>query len=175
MKRKTIIIVLFLLFTINISALATFSVNRWLKPRISSPGEDILYGEKSPPDQMVLSQIQLDKMNATRTSLEKDVNSIRGRMTEMRIQLLDELQNPEPDLPLIVKEIEVLRLLQAEIQKLTVRNLLRDKELLTPGQRNIYFSLFDDHVRGRGLGRRGMGRGRGRLRWQRENTKNRFQ
>jgi len=175
MKRKTIIIVLFLLFMINISALTTFSVNRWLKPQISSPGEDILSSEKSPPDQMALSQMQLDKMNATRTSLEKDVNSIRGRMTEMRIQLLDDLQNQEPDLSLIDRKIDELSRLQAEIQKLTVRNLLRDKELFTPGQRNIYFSLFEDHVRGRGLGRRGMGRGRGRQRWEKENSKNRFQ
>ena len=175
MKRKTVIIILFLLFMVNISALATFSYNRWVKPRIPFSEEDISYSDKSPPDQMALSQTQLDKMNATRTSLERDVNSTRDRITEIRIHLLDELRNPEPDLSLIDREIEELSMLQAEIQKLTVRNLLKDKELLTPGQRNIYFSLFDDHVRGRGMGRRGMGRGRGRQRWQRGNTNNRFQ
>jgi hypothetical protein len=74
------------------------------------------------------------------------------------------MQNPEPDLTDVDETIDEIALLQSQIQKKTIRSLMRGKELMTPSQQTRYFSMFEEHVRGmgRGQGRRVRGkRGRG--------------
>jgi Spy/CpxP family protein refolding chaperone len=89
-------------------------------------------------------------------------------MEEKRLYLIDELKRPSPDLNHIDKIVDELSELQGEVQKKTIRNLLKDKELLTPGQQETYLSIFEEHMRGQGRGRGRRGRGRG-PRWLREN------
>jgi hypothetical protein len=88
-------------------------------------------------------------------------------MEKKRIRLIEELRNTSPDLDRIDRIVDELSGLQAEVQKKTIRNMISDKKLLTPGQQERYFSLFEKymHGQGRGQGRRGRGRG---PRWLRE-------
>ena len=172
MKKRIFIIALVLLFVINITALTTLSYNRWFKPW--SPADEQWNQSESWQElqtQVSLSPQQSQTMQNLRLSFEKEVDSLRQQMWEKRNFLLEEARNPSPNLNRIDSLIEEIGALQADIQKKSVRNLLKDKEILTPGQQKKYFSLFEEHtqVRGRGYRKRGTGR-RGR-RWMREDQK----
>jgi Spy/CpxP family protein refolding chaperone len=110
-------------------------------------------------------------MQKLRFSFEQEVESLRQQMWEKRNALLEEARNPSPNISRIDSLIEEIGALQTDIQKKSVRNLLKDKKLLTSRQQEKYFSLFEKHtqVRGRGHRRRGVGR-RG-PRWLREDQK----
>jgi len=164
MKKRFVLIILIFLFIVNLSAIFTFSYNRWLKPKINLAEEDPQEMWDSIQDQMVLDQPQLEKMKSLRFSFEKEILSLRMEIWQKRKALLEELRNPEPDLARIDKAVDELSRLQSEIQKKTIRNILKDKEILSPRQQRRYFSLFDRHLQrpGRGWGRGGRGwRGHG--------------
>jgi len=107
-------------------------------------------------------------MQNFRLSFEKEVDSLRQQLWEKRNFLLEEARNPSPNLNGIDSLIEEISALQADIQKKSVRNLLKDKEILTPGQQEKYFSLFKEHTQVRGRGYRKKGTGRRGQRWLRE-------
>ena len=171
MKKRLFIIAMVLLFVINITALTTLSYNRWIKPRPApqQPGQSETW--LTLQKQVSLSSQQSQTMQNFRLSFEKEVDSLRQQLWEKRNFLLEEARNPSPNLNRIDSLIEEISALQADIQKKSVRNLLKDKEILTPGQQEKYFSLFKEHtqVRGRGHKKRGTGR-RGR-RWLKEDKK----
>ena len=164
MKKRFVLIILIFLFIVNLSAIFTFSYNRWLKPKINLAEEDPQEMWDSIQDQMVLDPPQLEKMKSLRFSFEKEILSLRMEIWQKRKALLEEIRNPEPDLARIDKAVDELSRLQSEIQKKTIRNILKDKEILSPRQQRRYFSLFDRHLQrpGRGWGRGGRGwRGNG--------------
>lgn len=171
MKKKSFVIALVLLFFINITALATLSYNRWLRPKSKAVQQDTLDTWNGLREAMRLTPRQMERMHGRRLSFEKEIESLRERMWETRNSLAHEIRKPSPDLNRIDALIEEFSGLQASIQKRTMRNLLKDKELLSPQQQKRYFSLFEDHMRGQGRRQRGRGKGRGRSRWMRESPK----
>ena len=162
MKKRIFIIALVLLFIINITALATLSYNRWVKawPRSDESWE-----------QLSLTPQQSQKMQNLRLSFEQDVESLRLQMWEKRNSLLEEARNPSPKLDRIDSLIEEIGALQMNIQKRSIRNLLKDKRVLSPRQQERYFSLFQEHVEVRGQRHRMRGKGRRGPRWLREDQK----
>ena len=171
MKKRLFIIAMVLLFVINITALTTFSYNRWFKPKPDPLPEAQSESWQTLQEQVSLSPQQAETMQDLRSSFEQEVESLRQRIWEKRNALVEEARSPSPDLNRIDTLIEEIGALQTAIQKKSVRNLLEDKKLLTPRQQEKYFSLFQEHtqVRGRGYGRRGQGR-RG-PRWLREDKR----
>lgn len=169
MKKKFFIMILVLLFLINITALATLSYNRWFKTKPADVEPEPTDSWTVFQEQISLSPRQSKMMQGFRLDFEKEVESLRRQMEEMRNSLIEEARNPSPDLNRMDKIIEELSSLQASIEKKSMRNLLKDKELLSSGQQERYFSLLKRHAQGRGWGhgRRGA-RGRGRW-WLREN------
>ena len=167
MKKRIFILALVLLCIINITALATLSYNRWIKPqRLETEAERSAW--EALEIKIDLKPSQMERMQGLRLSLEEDVETLRQQMEEKRLRLIDEIKNPSPDLNHIDTIVDELSELQGEVQKKTIRNLLKDKELLNPGQQERYFSIFEKHVRGQGRGRGRRGRGYG-PRWLREN------
>jgi len=164
MKRKILPIILAFLFIINLSALAALAYNRWVRP-VASHAERSLSTLEALQEPIGLDQRQLQQMRGLRGTLENEVASILDQIQQRRQALVLEMQKPEPDLAALDATIDEIAQLQSWIQKKTVRNLMRDKELMTPSQQTRYFSMFEEHVRGmgRGQGRRVRGRrGRGR-------------
>lgn len=172
MKKRLFTITMVLLFVINITALATLSYNRWFKPWPSSDAPlDQSKSWQELQTQVSLSPEQSQTMQDLRLSFEQDVEALRQRMREKRNVLLEEARNPSPDLNRIDSLIEEIGVLQTDVQKKSVRNLLKDKSLLTPRQQEKYFSLFEEHIKVRGRGYRKRGTGRRGPRWLRENRK----
>jgi len=164
MKKRFVLIIFIFLFIVNLSAIFTFSYNRWLKPKINLAEEDPQEMWNSIQAQMVLDPPQLEKMKSLRFSFEKEILNLRMEIWKKRRALLEEIRNSDPDLARIDKAVDELSRLQSEIQKKTIRNILKDKEILSPRQQRRYFSLFDRHLQrpGRGWGRGGRGwRGHG--------------
>lgn len=168
MKKRLFIIAMVLLFVINITALSTLSYNRWIKARPAPLQPDQSETWLTLQKQVSLSSQQSQTMQNLRLSFEKEVDSLRQQMWEKRNFLLEEARNPSPNLNRIDSLIEEISALQVEIQKKSVRNLLKDKEILTPGQQEKYFSLFEKHTQVRGRGHRKKGTGRRGRRWLRE-------
>lgn len=166
MKRRILPIILALLFIVNLSALAALAYNRWLKPADTYPGEplanlDVLQ------QPIGLDQGQLQQMRGLRGALEDEVVSIQEQIQQRRQALILEMQNSEPDLSLVDDMIDEIASFQSQIQKKTIRSLMRDKELMTPSQQTRYLSLFEEHVRGMGRGRGRRVRGRQGRGWKR--------
>jgi Spy/CpxP family protein refolding chaperone len=172
MKKRHLIIALVLLFVINITALATLSYNRWFKSWPQSTGQ----GDRSESWQRLQTQVSLSRQQAQtmqdlRLTFEREVESLRQQMWEKRNALLEEARNDSPNLNRIDSLIEEIGALQTAIQKRTVRNLLKDKQILTPQQQERYFSLFREHTQVRGRGFRKRGTGRRGSRWLKEDQK----
>ena len=162
MKKRLILLVLVLLFVINITAIATLSYNRWFRSWPDSSKQwDQSEQWQDLRTHMSLNPQQSQTLQELRFSFEQEVESLRQQMGIKRNALLEEARNTSPDLDRIDTLIEEISALQTEIQKKTIRNLLEDKRLLSPAQQEKYFSLFREHIRGRGWGRRVRGTGRG--------------
>jgi len=167
MKRRILPFVLAFLFIINLSALAALAYNRWFSSPASSSPQETPVTLEALQEPIGLDQRQLQQMKGLRGALEDEIASILVQIQQNRQALILEMKKPEPDLTAVDETIDEIALLQSQIQKTTVRSLMRDKELMTPSQQTRYFSMFEEHVRGmgRGQGRRVRGkRGRG---WQR--------
>ena len=161
MNKKFIPLTLTLLFIVNVTGLAALAYNRWVRsPEPQLPVATLLTPEAL-QEPIALNQEQVKQMKNLRSALEDNILSLREQMQEKRQRLIQEARQPEPDLAEIDRVIDEISVLQANIQKKTVRNLMRDKQLLNPTQRSRYFSLFENRVRsmGRGSGRRVRGRG----------------
>jgi Spy/CpxP family protein refolding chaperone len=107
-------------------------------------------------------------MQNLRVSFEKEVESLRQRLWEKRNALMQEARASSPNLERIDSLIEEIGALQTDIQKKSIRSMLKDKRILTPGQQKKYFSLFEEHTQSRGRGYRQRGKKRRGPRWLRE-------
>jgi Spy/CpxP family protein refolding chaperone len=170
MKKRLLIFAIVLLCIINIAALATLSYNRWIRPQQWDTAEGHPSEWEAIQVKIDLKPNQVRRMQGLRSSFERDVESLREQMDKKRIGLIEEVKKSSPDLNYIDTIVDELSMLQAEVQKRTIRNLIKDKKLLTPGQQERYFSMFKEHMQGqgRGWGRRGRERG---PRWMREGQK----
>jgi Spy/CpxP family protein refolding chaperone len=168
MKKRIVILAIVLLCIINITALATLSYNRWIKPQRWEGEMEQAAEWEALEIKINLKPNQIQRMQGLRLSFEEEVETLRQQMEEKRLQLIDEVKNPSPDLKYIDRVVDELSELQGEVQKKTIRNLLKDKELLTPGQQERYFSMFEKYMQGQGRGQGRRGRGRG-PRWLRGN------
>ena len=155
MKKRLIAFGIIFLVVINISALATLMYNRWFKAQRLDLAADSSESLAAIQNKMSLSTEQLERMRNLRSSYEADIDEIRWQMQEKRKVLVAEIKKAKPDIALINELIDEIGNLQSRVQKRTIRNLLKDKSILTPTQREKYFSMFEDYVhRRRVTGRR---------------------
>ena len=80
MKKRILIFAIVLLFLINLTALATLSYNRWIKPQ----QKDVSAGQASAWEamqiQIDLKPNQIQRMQGLRFSFEENVESLRQQM-----------------------------------------------------------------------------------------------
>ncbi len=110
MKKRLLVFGLILLVIINVSALLTFTYNRWLR----HPGQPSPENSATAPSfekYLCLSGEQRQCLKDIRSSFDSEIAGI-----------------------------------QEKIQKKAVLNLLKEKEVLTPEQKETFFELFEDHV-----------------------------
>lgn len=154
MKKRLIAFGIIFLVVINITALATLIYNRWFKAQRLDLPPDSSQSLAAIQKKMSLSTEQLERISNLRSSFEAEIDEIRWQMQEKRKALVAETKKAKPDIAKIDQLIDEIGNLQSKVQKRTIRNLLKDKSILTSPQREKYFSMFEDHVRRRGMGHR---------------------
>lgn len=169
MKNRLIAFGIILLVVINISAMATLIYNRWFKSQGLDLADDSGESLAAIQKKMSLSTEQMERMRNLRSSFEAEIDEIRWQMQEKRKALVVETKKTNPDMAFIDLLIDEIGRLQSKVQKRTIRNLLKDKSIMSPAQQEKYFSMFEDYVHRRGMGqrRRVTGRRKG-PRWHRE-------
>jgi len=146
MKNKLLTFGLILLFVVNISALVTFAYNRWVKPPSKFHLPSSVESASLMQGQLSLSREQLKCFGDIRSSYEAEIKEIQAQIQEKRRTLVGEMKKETPDMGSLDKLIEEISRLQAEMQKKAVLNLFKEKEVLTPEQREKFFRMFEDHV-----------------------------
>jgi Spy/CpxP family protein refolding chaperone len=146
MKNKILTFGLILLFIVNISALVTFAYNRWVKPQSKFHSPNSVESAPLMPRQLSLSHEQLKCFRDIRSSYDAEIKEIQAQIQVKRRTLVGQMKKETPDMTSIDKLIEEISRLQAEMQKRAVLNLFKEKEVLTPEQREKFFRMFEDHV-----------------------------
>ncbi len=154
MKKKLGRLALILLIVINVSALLTFTYNRWVREPAGKPTARPVLTEAFTRE-LCLNGHQEKCFKDFRFAFDAEISDIQARMREKRLALVEELKKRTPDGATLDKLIEEMSWLQAEVQKKAVLNLLKEKEVLTDEQKATFFRLFEDRVcpREEGVGR----------------------
>jgi len=93
-----------------------------------------------------LSPTQAQEFDALRKSFEPQTSRIRDSLKEKRTRLVDKLMEPDANLEKLMAEVNEIESLQAELQKLAVDQMLKEKALLTPDQKKKFFSLISNRL-----------------------------
>ncbi|KPJ59349.1 MAG: hypothetical protein AMJ46_11475 [Latescibacteria bacterium DG_63] len=150
MKRNLVILAIVVLVIINISALATIIHNRWfgvprppVEPRHMHPVTFLR-------EHLKLDESQIAEFQARRSSFESEIERVREDMEQKREALMEELRAESPDTLRIDQLVEEIGALQAQLQKRAIRHMLQEQSILTPEQREKFFSMFAKHLHKRG-------------------------
>jgi len=160
MKRKLLVLGIIILVIANISALATIVYNRCFKSEETYPSPGPRHSFAFLRRELSLTEDQMAQLEARRTSFEKQIVEIRIKLREKREALMEEIRAAVPDSTRIDQLVDEIGTLQLELEKQTIRHILQEKAILTPEQREKFFSMFEEHFHRRGMmpGRERMGK-----------------
>lgn len=169
MKKRLMAYGIILLAVVNVTALFTLAYNRWVR-RPSAPAAADTEGRlPSAKTRLLLSAEQMGEMRNLRASFEAEIKEIQLQMEEKRKALVEEMRKESQDSALIDRLIDEIGRLQSEVQKKAVRHLFKEKQLLTPEQKERFFEMFEDHVCPRLMAVGHPSRGQRGSRWLQEN------
>ena len=146
MKRKLITVAIVILVIINLSALVTLVYSHWFKSKedFLSPGSTNTFAIIQ--RELSLNDNQIVKMQALRILFKDDVNEVHVKLQDKRIALMDVLKTAAPDSARINQLVDEIGILQSELQRHAIRHILQEKAILTPKQREKFFTIFEDHI-----------------------------
>lgn len=95
---------------------------------------------------LALSPEQIEAMRALRRGFDPRIADIRKNIRVKRQQLMSLLSEPNPDTLQINKKVAEIASLQRELERLTIHNLVKMKQILTPEQMRKLHSLIEKRV-----------------------------
>ena len=147
MKEKLLILALIFSLGINIGIFGSIGYKR-LKGK--SEERHSREAEHSPmrflAKELGLSESQTKEIEALRKSLEPKMEEIREELREKKAQLVYLLKESKPDLEKINIQLSEIESLQTKLQKLVIRHLLQEKNILTPEQQDKFFSIISKRL-----------------------------
>jgi hypothetical protein len=81
-----------------------------------------------------------------RNSFEPRIQSLRDGLMEKRTRLVEAIKPPEASLEGLLPYVEEIEALQAELQKLVVDQMLKEKALLTGEQQKKFLSMISTRL-----------------------------
>jgi len=81
-----------------------------------------------------------------RNMYEPRIQRLRDGLTEKRTRFVEALKPPEVSLEELLPHVEEIEALQAELQKLVVDQMLKEKALLTIEQQEKFFSMISTRL-----------------------------
>ena len=143
MKKKYIIAII-LLTVINLSALGTMVYHRCFGKAClrhqAAEGKDFLCR------QLCLSDSQMEQMHAIRQTCRKHINEINIRLQQKQSDLLDLLQVQDVDSFAVEVSLASIHAIQVDLQRRVIRNLLKEKAILTPKQQTRFFFIMKQRM-----------------------------
>jgi Spy/CpxP family protein refolding chaperone len=85
---------------------------------------------------------QWERIEPVVTAFRNESQAVCREVTRVRLELLDLLAMPEPDMPKIMAKQDEILAGQRCMQELVIKHILTEKELLTPEQRRKLFDLL---------------------------------
>jgi Spy/CpxP family protein refolding chaperone len=165
MKRKVLVSVVVILAVVALSTLTTIMYMRWFthkEARFLPRREHSLVFLRR---ELGLSDAQIAEIEAQRNSFEKQIDSTQAELGEKRRAVMEELRANTPDTLRIDHLVSEIGVLQSELEMRAIRHMLREQAILTPEQREKFFSMFNRHFQQReempwpgAMERRGMER-----------------
>ncbi len=145
MKNKLLILGLIFSVTVNIAVLSTIAYHRWGGCRGEGHSRIIKQHQESFLSRKLnLSQPQTEQMESFKESLANNMKKINTPLYEKRIQLINLLIEPKPDREKINLKLNEIASLQADLQRLTIDYLLKQKALFSPEQQEKFGSLIEE-------------------------------
>ena len=145
MKNKLLILGLIFSVAINIAVLSTIAYHRWGGRRGEGYSQIIKQHQKNFLSRKLnFSQPQTEQMESLKQSLANNMKKINIPLYEKRTQLVNLLIEPEQDREKINLKLKEIASLQADLQKLTIDYLLKQKALLSPEQQEEFGSLIEE-------------------------------
>jgi len=143
MKRKWFIFGLILSVSINVGVFASAGY-RFLKNKFEEThrSREIHSPMNTFCKKLGLTEEQRNELESIRGELDIEINEIKKELKEKRAQLIDHLKAPGPDQEKIDTGLSEIESLQTKIQKIVINHMLKEKEVLSPKQQEIYFSTI---------------------------------
>ncbi|MBN2356005.1 periplasmic heavy metal sensor [candidate division KSB1 bacterium] len=142
MKSRIFFFAIMILTVINLAALATFAYHRIYsryQPE-SCPAQE-LKADAFLQQKLGLSADQLEGMRKIRSQYHRQTEMIVTRLADNRMQLIQMVITPEPDVKQIEAVCSQIDSLQSLMQRMVVEHLLTQKVILTQQQQQIFSSL----------------------------------
>lgn len=143
MKNKLLILGFIFSVAINVAVLSTMGFHWW-----GSCGEERHRGvprhhQKSfLSRELNLSESQSEQVESLKESLQADMKKIKLPLYEKRTQLINLLMEPEPNREKINLKLNEIASLQADLQRLTINYLLKQKAALDSEQQERFGALI---------------------------------
>jgi Spy/CpxP family protein refolding chaperone len=147
-----------LLLALNLSTLGTLAY----KGRIWEQRPEEALSAESIEETLELTPSQMRAIEVERESFVNEWDRIETELQSSREMLVRAVREGETDPSVLGPVINRISQLQAELETRAVNQLYQEQEVLTPDQRERYFSQIEGQIRqGRGRMRRGRGLGSG--------------
>ena len=144
MKNKLLILGLVFSVAVNIAVLATIVYHQWGGCRGEGHRRTIKQQQKNFLSRKLnLSQPQTEQIESLKQSLAANMKKINIPLYKKRAELINLLIEPEPDREKINFKINEIASLQADLQRLTIDYLLKQKVLLSSEQQEKFSSLVE--------------------------------
>jgi Spy/CpxP family protein refolding chaperone len=144
-----------LLLALNLSTLGTLAY----KGRIWEPKPEEALSSGSIEETLELTPSQVQAIEVERESFVNEWERIEEELQSSRERLVQAVREGETDPSILSPIIDRISRLQGELEARAVNQLYQERALLTPDQREQYFSHLENQIR-RGWGQMRRGRGR---------------
>ncbi len=146
MKKKLIIWGVVLLTVINLASLATRAYHRWGDDERRSR-EGRREGRMSITERLGLTDTQAEQVRQMRAELGDHLTPYREGYREKRDQLYDLLMAPDAGRGEIDRVKAQMDSLQTEREAIVFSYIVAHKEVLTPEQQTMFFSMIKERFR----------------------------
>lgn len=157
MKKNIFIMAVIFLVVINISSLATIGYHRWCRYRENCHFLKSQTNAKDLYARLSLSSDQIARMNGVRESLAAEMEKTESALHKEKAALMDVFE----DSPTDEDRIQIVHLhidsLQARLQGIVIKSILKEKEILTHDQKRLYFSIIRERLCGYAIERQAGG------------------
>jgi len=147
MRNKWLVLALVLSVAVNVGVLGSFGYRLIRKnPPAVCVEEDSGSALDRLTDEIGLSSDQKQAFADLRNSFEPRIKSLRDSLMEKRTKLVEALKLPEASLDGLLPQVEEIEAIQAELQKLVVDQMLKEKALLTVDQQQKFLSMISTRL-----------------------------